>query len=259
MVNERISLSWKWMGRFIDLLEHPSGWSKDPSTQVGAILVSPDKRVVLPGYNGFPPSVPDRKALLDDRPSRLARTIHAEQNVLQTAARAGLRLAYPTGWILFTTHCPCSRCASIIADSGVSLVVYERRSEFEKRWKEDLVQSHLIFQEARISVLRRSVGVTTPRKSETDENRAYDQYLFAEPDPSDGTFQLGESNTIDDVRLTLIKARDSYREGMPLKMIQHEYGVAYDTSRSPEGRIEQWFVLGGERIKLEISLRDKAG
>ena len=258
MVNERISLSWKWMGRFIDLLEHPSGWSKDPSTQVGAILVSPDKRVVLPGYNGFPPSVPDRKALLDDRPSRLARTIHAEQNVLQTAARAGLRLAYPTGWSLFTTHCPCSRCAAIIADSGVSLVVYERRSEFEKRWREDLVQSHLIFQEARISVLRRSVGVTTPRKSETDEDRAYDQYVFEEPDPSDGTFQLGESNSTESVRQELEAARRAYLRGSPLERIKDAHGVSYEASRAPNQKIEHWFVLGDERIKLEISPRDEA-
>ena len=33
--------------------------SKDPSTQVGACIVNPDKRIVAIGYNGFPRGISD--------------------------------------------------------------------------------------------------------------------------------------------------------------------------------------------------------
>ena len=36
----------KWHHRFQDLAHHFATWSKDPSTQVGAVIVSPD-RVIL--------------------------------------------------------------------------------------------------------------------------------------------------------------------------------------------------------------------
>ena len=39
-----------------------STWSKDPSTQIGAIAVK-DKRLVSTGYNGFPRNIED----LDER------------------------------------------------------------------------------------------------------------------------------------------------------------------------------------------------
>jgi dCMP deaminase len=239
-----------WDDYFMKIAETVASRATCDRKHVGAVIER-GRTILATGYNGSIAGLEhcdEVGHMMED--DHCTATIHAEQNVIQTAAKTGLRLAYPTGWSLFTTHCPCSRCATIIADSGVSLVVYERRSEFEKRWREDLVQSHLIFQEARISVLRRSVGVTTPRKSETDEDRAYHQYVFEEPEPGDGTFQLGESNSTDSVRQELEIARRAYLRGSPLERIQDAHGVAYETSRAPNQKIEHWFVLGDERIKL---------
>ena len=44
----------KWDRRFLKIAREGATWSKDPSTQVGAVIVDPDQRVVSLGYNGPP-------------------------------------------------------------------------------------------------------------------------------------------------------------------------------------------------------------
>ncbi len=44
----------KWADRFMSLAEHVATWSKDPSTQVGCVIVDKQNRVVSLGFNGFP-------------------------------------------------------------------------------------------------------------------------------------------------------------------------------------------------------------
>jgi len=43
----------KWDNRFLDLCEHVSEWSKDPSTKVGAVITE-GIHIVSIGYNGLP-------------------------------------------------------------------------------------------------------------------------------------------------------------------------------------------------------------
>ena len=38
-----------WNQRFMDLAKHVAGWSKDPSTQVGAVVVNDKKQVISMG------------------------------------------------------------------------------------------------------------------------------------------------------------------------------------------------------------------
>ena len=48
-------VDWKWHRRFINLAKEYSTWSKDPSTQVGAVAIDVNtKRVLSGGYNGSP-------------------------------------------------------------------------------------------------------------------------------------------------------------------------------------------------------------
>ena len=85
-----------WDKRFLDLAEHVAGWSKDPSTQVGCVIVN-DKRVVVGlGYNGFPRGVEDTPERLNDRPTKYLMVQHAEVNAIlngsgATALLKGLR------------------------------------------------------------------------------------------------------------------------------------------------------------------------
>ncbi|HIO19799.1 MAG TPA: hypothetical protein EYN11_01745, partial [Phycisphaerales bacterium] len=43
----------KWDGRFLELADTISAWSKDPSRGVGAVIVSPMRQVIATGYNGL--------------------------------------------------------------------------------------------------------------------------------------------------------------------------------------------------------------
>lgn len=108
----------KWDNRFLDLAAHVAGWSKDPSTKVGAILVI-NKRIVATGFNGFPAGHDDPPAKYADRAYKYEHVIHAEQNALDHCS-APLHRLYST---LYVTFPPCPDCARAIAKAGVRRVV----------------------------------------------------------------------------------------------------------------------------------------
>ena len=57
----------KWKKRFIQLSKEISTWSKDPSTKVGALIISEDRNIVSTGYNGFPRGIEDTEERLNNR------------------------------------------------------------------------------------------------------------------------------------------------------------------------------------------------
>lgn len=117
--------------------------SKDPSTKVGAVIAQ-DKKMISMGYNGFPAGVSDDVKYLNDRPTRLARTLHAEQNAILWARRD---LTDCT--IYIWPFPPCSMCAAMIIQSKVSRVVCPRPSDaLAARWGESLDHAIKMFEEA---------------------------------------------------------------------------------------------------------------
>lgn len=139
-------MSIKWDTRFLGLAAHISAWSKDPSSQVGAVITD-GNRIVSLGYNGFAAGVEDRAERLADRNCKLNLTIHAEENAMIFAKRD------LTGCTVYVTHPPCPRCASKLIQEEVSRIVYIAPSEdFLSRWAEDLKLSGQMYQEAGIDV-----------------------------------------------------------------------------------------------------------
>lgn len=127
----------KWDTRFIDLAKLVASWSKDPSTQVGAVIVDKDKRIVSTGFNGFPQGVDDEAT---DRDIKLLRTIHAEENALLFARRD------VTGMTVYATRPPCARCAAKLIQSGVSRVVYPLPPvDFVERWGNEMREANAMF------------------------------------------------------------------------------------------------------------------
>lgn len=107
----------KWDDRFLSLAKTVSTWSKDPSTGVGAVIVDAQHRVVSLGFNGFPRGIQDDERS-QNKALKYEMTIHAEINAILFAKQSlhGCTLyVYPLT--------PCGRCASIIAQSGISRVV----------------------------------------------------------------------------------------------------------------------------------------
>jgi len=97
--------------------------SKDPSTQVGSVLVDFENRVIGTGYNGFPRDIPN-DALPWDREGKPEDTKylyvgHAEENTLDNCDQTRVR-----GSKLYVTLFPCQKCAIRIINKQVSEVVY---------------------------------------------------------------------------------------------------------------------------------------
>jgi len=86
--------------------------------QVGAVLAK-EGRILNIGYNGTISGMPNTCECDDGSTSEF--TLHAEQNVITYCAREGI----PTkGATLYITHSPCKTCAKLIAQSGITEVVY---------------------------------------------------------------------------------------------------------------------------------------
>ena len=136
----------KWDTRFLGLAAHISAWSKDPSSQVGAVITD-GNRIVSLGYNGFAAGVEDKAERLDDRACKLNLTIHAEENAMIFAKRD------LTGCTVYVTHPPCPRCASKLIQEEVDRIVYIAPSEdFLSRWADDLELSTEMYREAGVEV-----------------------------------------------------------------------------------------------------------
>ena len=136
----------KWQRRFMRLAVEVSAWSKDTSTKVGCVLVSPDGLVLSTGYNGIARGVDDKPVRLE-RPQKYLWTVHAEAAAIANAARHGARL---TGATAYVTHCPCASCARLLLNAGVAEVV--TGSGLTNMPAEEFDAARTMFQEAGVHV-----------------------------------------------------------------------------------------------------------
>jgi dCMP deaminase len=143
-------MSDKWDKRYLALAEQVAGWSKDPSTQVGAVAVNDQGNVVAQGYNGFPRGIEDTELRYNDRELKYKYVVHAETNCIYNAAFNGNSL---DGCTMYVWPLPvCHECAKAIIQSGVCRVVSPQftNSETELRWKDSCSQTLDMFEEAYI-------------------------------------------------------------------------------------------------------------
>ena len=110
-----------WDEYFMGVAKLAAHRSKDPSTQVGACIVSPENIIISTGYNGMPQGCSD-----DDFPwnrdgeeTKYPYVVHAELNAILNATGRDLR-----GSRVYVALFPCNECAKAIIQSGVKEVVY---------------------------------------------------------------------------------------------------------------------------------------
>ena len=136
----------KWDRRFLDLSQHLSSWSKDPSTQVGAVIVDQDRRIISTGYNGFPRGVDDIDERLTTRAIKYEMIVHAEVNAILFATQS------LKGSTLYTwPFMPCSRCAGIVIQSGITRVVAPHCDN--PRWADSFELTRRMFNESRVELI----------------------------------------------------------------------------------------------------------
>src|SRR5690606_23330925 len=152
----------KWDRRFLGLARHIAGWSKDPSTQVGCVVVGPDREIRSTGFNGFPRGIEDTAERLTVRELKYPLICHAEENAIMHAARIGVSLR---GCTAYVTWPPCTRCARSLVQAGVRAVIYPAGLTIPDRWREDFALSMDLLSEARVGVS------TVELESGTDEVR----------------------------------------------------------------------------------------
>ncbi len=139
----------KWDNRFLQLAEHISKWSKDPSTKVGCVVVGPDREIRSTGFNGFPRGIDDSEERLTNRDLKYPLICHAEENAIMHAARIGLSLKDCTAYV---TWPPCTRCARSLIQAGISEVVIPSGLEIPDRWREDFELSMSLMRESGLNI-----------------------------------------------------------------------------------------------------------
>ena len=98
--------------------------SKDPSSQVGACIVSPENKILSLGYNGMPIGCDD-DAMPWEREGEPLNTkymyvCHAELNAILNSAHNNLK-----GARVYVTLFPCNECAKAIIQAGIKRIVYD--------------------------------------------------------------------------------------------------------------------------------------
>lgn len=111
-----------WDEYFVSLAQHVSARSTCIRKQVGCVIVK-DKAIIATGYNG---SLPNQAHCTDSdcyiQNNHCIRTVHAETNAINQAARNGVSLK---GATIYCTLEPCWYCFKNIISAGIKEIYYK--------------------------------------------------------------------------------------------------------------------------------------
>lgn len=113
-----------WDEYFMGVAKLSGMRSKDPNSQVGACIVSPDNKILSMGYNGFPRGCSDdvfpwsREG--DAMDTKYVYVVHSELNAILNYRGGSLE-----GAKLYVSMFPCNECAKAIIQSGIKTVIYD--------------------------------------------------------------------------------------------------------------------------------------
>ncbi|MCM1026864.1 MAG: dCMP deaminase family protein [Roseburia sp.] len=113
-----------WDEYFMGVAHLSAMRSKDPSTQVGACIVSSDNKILSMGYNGFPQGCSDDEFPWEreggDLETKYPFVTHGELNAILNYRGGSLE-----GTKLYVSLFPCNECAKAIIQAGIRTVVYD--------------------------------------------------------------------------------------------------------------------------------------
>lgn len=110
-----------WPTFFMDIASVVATRATCDRKHVGAVIVR-DNRIVSTGYNGSIPGAPhcdDVGHMMED--GHCVRTVHAEANAINQAARFGVAV---DGATIYTTASPCWPCFQKIVSAGLKKIVF---------------------------------------------------------------------------------------------------------------------------------------
>lgn len=193
----------EWDDYFMAIAKLSALRSKDPCTQVGAVLVNESNRIVGIGYNGFPRPCKDdvfpwykqrktddgricivnetdgsRIPVNDPIHDKKFFVVHAEANAILNANSATLKNTR-----LYTTLYPCSECAKLILQSGIMKIYYMYDTHADRA---EYRASACMFAAAKIDCVRFEsqlarviidLDVTQESKSDKNSSKKIDLFL----------------------------------------------------------------------------------
>ena len=113
----------KWDEYFMGIALLSTERSKDPSTSVGACIVSEDNKILSVGYNGMPIGCSDDEFPWEREGNQLDTkyfyVCHAELNAILNYTGTHMK-----GAKLYTTLFPCNECTKAIIQKGIKEVIY---------------------------------------------------------------------------------------------------------------------------------------
>ena len=100
--------------------------SKDPNSQVGAVFVSSNDRILSIGYNGFPNGISDdefpwAREAESEEDTKYPYVVHAEENAILNFRGD---LSAFKGSTLYVTMFPCHNCTKALIQVGVKHIYY---------------------------------------------------------------------------------------------------------------------------------------
>ncbi len=114
-----------WDEYFMAVAKLSAMRSKDPSTQVGACIVSNDNRILSIGYNGAPNGFDDDRFPWaregENLNTKYPYVCHAELNAILNYRGSKKDLENSK---IYVDLFPCNECAKIIIQAGVKQVIY---------------------------------------------------------------------------------------------------------------------------------------
>lgn len=106
---------------YMNMAREMATLSPDAETQVGAVMLSSEGRIIASSFNGFLRGADDTK-LPKTRPDKYTFMQHAERNILYNCAYEGIRTKNTT---VICTLSPCLDCLRAMYQSGVKTVIFE--------------------------------------------------------------------------------------------------------------------------------------
>lgn len=131
-----------WREYFMNVAKITALRSKDPETQVGAVIVKNNK-IVSTGYNGFPNGISDdelpwTKGSNDNLENKHLYVVHAELNAILNATTSC------KGGEMYCTLFCCNGCAAAIIQSGIKKVFYNEDPNLSKdKYKASIIMFKL--------------------------------------------------------------------------------------------------------------------
>jgi dCMP deaminase len=151
-------MSDRWDRHFLARCVLNARMSKDPRTQVGAIIVGPHREQRADGFNGFPRGIADTFERLNDRDMKMKLIVHAERNAICNAARVGVSVLGCTLYLAATDDTgmiwggpPCSACSIELIQAGITTIVSYPIKATPSRWHEDLEFARGVLGEAGVN------------------------------------------------------------------------------------------------------------